>query len=200
MKKCKGPCGLEKSLDLFRRGRGECRSCATLIAKIYYRNNKSILIVKSQQYHKANPEINKKAKKKYRRRKRETDPIFRLRSNISRHIGYALKQNGSSKNGISFIKNLPYSFDELKLHIEALFEPWMSWENQGRYGAKEWDDNDPSTWKWQLDHIRPHSTFYYETIDCDEFKNCWSLSNLRPLSAKQNNLDGTRRARHNITE
>jgi hypothetical protein len=31
----------------------------------------------------------------------------------------------------------------------------------------------------------------------EEFKKCWALSNLRPLSAKQNILDGNRR---NINE
>jgi hypothetical protein len=33
-------------------------------------------------------------------------------------------------------------------------------------------------------------------MDDEEFKKCWSLDNLRPLSAKQNILDGTSRKRH----
>ncbi len=168
--------------------------------QIYYENNKEEILRKGKQYSKENPEINKKAKQKYRRRKRETDPIFRLRSNVSRHIRWALTKIGSTKNRVSFIKTLPYSLEELKRHVESLFEPWMNWGNQGRYIAKEWSDNDPSTWKWQLDHIIPHSTFHYETMDCEEFRRCWNLSNLRPLSAKQNNLDGGLRTRHNVTE
>jgi hypothetical protein len=33
-------------------------------------------------------------------------------------------------------------------------------------------------------------------MDCQEFKDCWALSNLRPLNAKQNFWDGVNRIRH----
>lgn len=46
---------------------------------------------------------------------------------------------------------------------------------------------------WQLGDIIPQSIFPYITMDCEEFRKCWDLSNLRPLSAKQNILDGNRR-------
>jgi hypothetical protein len=49
---------------------------------------------------------------------------------------------------------------------------------------------------WNLDHIIPNSEFKYISIQDDEFKKCWSLSNLRPLSAKQNVLDGANKIRH----
>lgn len=35
---------------------------------------------------------------------------------------------------------------ELKRHLEKLFEPWMNWNNHGRY-TNNWNDQDPSTWK-----------------------------------------------------
>lgn len=85
---------------------------------------------------------------------------------------------------------MPYNAKELKEHIEKQFsEPgneWMNWENWGVYDLKTWDDNDKSTWKWQLDHIIPQSKFKYESMEDEEFKQCWSLSNLRPYSAKLN--------------
>ncbi len=34
------------------------------------------------------------------------------------------------------------------------------------------------------------------TYNDEDFKKCWSLDNLRPLSAKQNLLDGNTRIRH----
>ena len=34
-------------------------------------------------------------------------------------------------------------------------------------------------------------------MDCDEFRRCWDISNLRPYNAKLNVLDGTSRVRHN---
>lgn len=38
-------------------------------------------------------------------------------------------------------------------------------------------------------------------MDCQEFRNCWALSNLRPLSSKQNISDGNRReTNYNLDE
>ena len=59
--------------------------------------------------------------------------------------------------------------------------------------CQNWDDNDISTWTWQLDHIIPQSKLSYTSMEDDNFKKCWDLSNLRPYSAKKNILDGDRR-------
>jgi len=69
----------------------------------------------------------------------------------------------------------------------------MNWHNYGVYRIDKWDDNDQTTWKWQLDHIIPHSTFQYTSMEDKSFKQCWALDNLRPLSAKQNLLDSARK-------
>lgn len=74
----------------------------------------------------------------------------------------------------------------------------MSWKNRGKYISKEWDDNDSTTWKWQLDHIIPQSDLPYDSMEHENFHKCWALSNLRPLSAKQNQLDGATKIRHKI--
>ena len=94
------------------------------------------------------------------------------------------------------MKYLPYTIQELQKHIEQQFEPWMNWNNHGVYISDSWNDNVPSTWKWQLDHITPHSMFKYTSIEDQVLKECWALENLRPLSAKQNNLDGVNKTRH----
>ena len=39
---------------------------------------------------------------------------------------------------------------------------------------------------WHIDHKRPISSFNYETIEDEEFKECWSLGNLQPLWAEEN--------------
>ena len=106
------------------------------------------------------------------------------------------KQTSPSKNGESIMKHLLYTINELKQHLEFQFEPWMNWNNQGRYIPENWDDNDENTWKWQLDHIIPQSDLPYSSMEDDNFKKCWSLNNLRPYSAKQNLLDGVNRIRH----
>jgi hypothetical protein len=118
-----------------------------------------------------------------------------LKQSISGRIVSSLKIVGYPYAGNIF-NYLPYSSKDLKLHIERQFEPWMAWWNRGRYIADHWKDNDSSTWKWQIDHIIPVSTFKYLSVADEDFHKCWSLENLRPLSAKQNLLDGVRRARH----
>ena len=82
---------------------------------------------------------------------------------------------------------------ELKEHLEKQFEPWMTWQNQGVYRLDKWDDNDSSTWKWHIDHIVPQSHLLYLSMTDDNFKKCWALENLRPLSGKENVGDGNRR-------
>ena len=72
----------------------------------------------------------------------------------------------------------------------------MNWSNHGIYDPKIWNDLDTSTWRWQIDHIIPHSEFPYSSMQDENFKKCWSLNNLRPYSAKQNILDGTNKVRH----
>lgn len=128
--------------------------------------------------------------------KMKNDPSYKLRKNISYAIWEALKKNHSSKYNISFLNHLPYTIEQLKQHLESQFEPWMSWDNWGVYDAKNWDENDVKTWTWQIDHIVPQSILKYSNMEEDNFKLCWGLDNLRPLSAKQNNLDGIKRIRH----
>ena len=72
----------------------------------------------------------------------------------------------------------------------------MTWNNQGVYIPKIWNDQDPATWKWQIDHIIPQSDLPYTSMEDDNFKRCWSFENLRPLNAKQNFQDGILRKRH----
>ncbi len=125
-------------------------------------------------------------------------PSNRLRIIISNYINSNLRSNNSSKEG-SCVKYLPYTMKELKDHLERQFEPWMNWDNWGQYSANNWDDNDSSTWKWNIDHIIPVSCFECKSMKDEGFQKCWGLDNLRPYSAKQNILDGTSRIRHNVT-
>lgn len=124
-------------------------------------------------------------KKKYL----EENTQDRLRMFISSRIWFGLKSTSSSKNNKSCLDFLGYSIQDLKQHLERQFEPWMTWENWGKYYPKTFDEN-PT---WQIDHIIPHSHFSYTSMEDEQFQKCWSLSNLRPLSAKQNVIDGNRR-------
>ncbi len=115
--------------------------------------------------------------------RRKTDVCFRLRMNVSRSIAQALRKRASRKCG-SCLQRLPFSVQELKAYLEKQFEPWMTWENYGVF--------EENCLKWHIDHIIPHAAFHYTTMDCEEFRKCWSLANLRPLEAKENLKKGAK--------
>lgn len=143
------------------------------------------------------------------RNKSKNDLTFRLRKLVSKEVYRALKKNGGSKNNHSIINYLDYTIETLHNHLMTLFahpdnitadgEIWMTMENHGPYSPQTWDDNDPKTWTWHIDHIIPHSELPYDTMDHPNFKKAWALSNIRPFSAKQNIIDGATRVRHKKT-
>ena len=112
---------------------------------------------------------------------------------MSGMINKMLKTNGGNKGGKSKSQYFGFTKEELKQHLESLFEAWMNWNNYGRYNPKTWIDNDPSTWTWNVDHIVPRSKLPYSSVEEENFKKCWALANLRPYSSKQNNVDGNRK-------
>ena len=116
---------------------------------------------------------------------RREDTACRLRNSVSNSIRVMLKRNGSYKREKSIRNYLPYTIEELKLHIENLWEPWMCW---GNYGGKS---SDPQK-TWHIDHIIPHHIFKYKSMDDSLFVECWNLKNLRPLEKKANMSKGSK--------
>jgi len=174
---------------------------------IYYQENKSSLKEKNTEYVNDNYEKikeykrlwfqdNKKKINSKRVEKYNNDTSFRIRDIVSKSIRQGLKLVGCTKNDESCGKYLDYTFNELKNHLESKFESWMTWDNHGVYRVETWDDNDVYTWTWQIDHIIPQSDLLYSSMEDENFKKCWSLNNLRPLSAKQNLFDGLTKVRH----
>ena len=160
------------------------------------------MIKNNKEYYQENKEEILKNKNEYRKTRRKNDPIWKLMGSISRQVNYMLK---GKKAGRSTKDLIPFTVEQLIEHMETWFnEPgneWMNWDNQGVYNPKTWDHGgkieDKTTWVWNLDHIKPISHFNVEDPDNaendPEFLECWDLSNLRPLSAKQNVEEGNRR-------
>ncbi len=202
-----------------------CKSCEAMKSREYYHSHKVERALYQKEYLLKNKDSVKVKKKKYdserysvnvnkilvkvkdyrlnnktkinaaKRNRRKNDPAYRLRYYISNRIRKILKQSNCKKN-TSCLKYLNYTFLELKNHIEKQFESWMTWDNHGLYNLNVWKDDDICTWRWSLDHIIPQSNLPYTSMMDDNFKKCWALENLRPLSAKQNYLDGIKRVRH----
>lgn len=153
--------------------------------KQYQEENKEYIAEYKKQYREENKEYIAEYNKHYHNERCNNDIVFKLRKAVSSSISRALRRNGSSKNGISCLKYLNYSIKDLKSHLESQFETWMSWDNYGNYN--------PSKDTWQIDHIIPQSKLPYVSMEDDNFKECWSLTNLQPLSAKENLLKGNRK-------
>jgi hypothetical protein len=167
-----------------------CRKCECDNTKLYNSNNKIERKIYFKKYKKDNINKRRETRNKSQKKRYNNDSVFRIKDLVSKSIRCRLKFN---KNGKSILNFLPYTIHQLKEHLESQFESWMNWDNWGLFNIKTWDDNDSSTWVWQIDHIIPHSFFNYTSITDEEFKKCWALENLRPYSAKQNIIDGNRR-------
>lgn len=107
--------------------------------------------------------------------KRRNDAGFRLKSNTRTAVYTCLKEANVSKYRSTF-DTLGYTLEELMKHLENQFVDGMSWDNYG---------------EWHVDHIRPMSSFEFESVDDPEFKVCWSLDNLQPLWGPDNLSKGT---------
>jgi hypothetical protein len=213
-------CGICKELNIenfsqvFGRGKkklyfkNKCKECHKIYSRDYNREHKEKCRKNLKEYLEKNPFYQKECREKNKehylqyRRLYEKRPNIKLKKRISKAIKKALNKVGSKKQ-IETLKFLEYSIEELKIHLENQFEQWMNWDNWGVYLVSEWDDNDSSTWKWQIDHIIPMATFEYTCELDDSFKRAWSLNNLRPLNAKENVIRGARMyktSRSKITE
>lgn len=170
-------CGNPKDSDK------RCKICASIYHAKYSKEHKQELNDRSNKWYEDNKEQVseqyktdevKKARKReynndYERSRKASDPAFKLKRNCSRLINHALK---GLKNGRSILNYLPYTMDELKVHLEKQFDDKMSWTNYGIY--------------WHIDHIYPQSLLPYNSMSDENFKRCWALKNLRPLEAIEN--------------
>jgi hypothetical protein len=186
----------EKTLNQNRNYYKNNKEKVCLGQKNYYQNNKDKKRISGHNYYIEHKEhLHKRQKVRLKERMEEDFEFkinYKIRNFVSHFIHITLNKQGSSKNEESCLKYLGYSIDLLKEYLEKQFEPWMNWTNYGNYKLKTWNDNDSSTWNWNIDHIIPQSKLPYTSMEDDNFKKCWALENLRPLSAKENNIKGNR--------
>jgi len=129
-----------------------------------------------KQYREKNKEKIKEVKRTYQKEKRHTDPIYKLISNFRTAIYTVLKENKLDKY-TNYFNMVGYTAEQLKSHLEVQFKEGMTWENYG---------------EWHVDHIKPISSFTFETCEDEEFKICWSLDNLQPMWGIENIKKGNK--------
>jgi hypothetical protein len=154
-------------------------------SKEYYAKNKDrekeyrkLNYEKIKKYHKKYNENNKESirikKRLYESKRRRTDKLYNLRIKIGGLIRESLRRKGYTKKSRTF-EILGCSYVEFMQHLESQFEPWMNWENYGKY-------NGELNYGWNIDHIIPNSSGDTE----DEILKLNHYTNFQPLCSKVN--------------
>ena len=98
------------------------------------------------------------------------NPNFRIRQSISSLLNYHIKNRGAKRSKTkSKLDMLDFTMEELRDHLQNQFTKGMSFDNYG---------------KWHIDHIIPCS--WLDLSDETQFKQCWSLRNLKPMWGSEN--------------
>lgn len=144
--------------------------------KEYQLKNKEFIAEKHKEYYENNKQKINAYTKIYINNRLNSDYFFRLRHYMRNMIRKSFKRNGYSKNSKTQ-EILGCSFDEFKLHLESMFEPWMTWDNHGLY-------NGELDYGWDIDHIIPLSSAKTEEdiIELNHYKN------LKPLCSYLNRV------------
>lgn len=119
-------------------------------------------------WQKRNPEKVKQYRKGYKKRRSARDPGYRVHQNLQRRIQGVLKGDRKADSSVDLIGCTP---DQLRAHLEAQFEPGMTWDNYGVFG-------------WHVDHIV--SCWRFDRSDPDWQRKCFHYTNLQPLWREDN--------------
>jgi hypothetical protein len=128
-----------------------------------------------KEWRRKNPNIWRESRRRAQKKQRST-----LKGNLDRKMSCALsislKKEKCRRRWQSLVG---YTIEDLRKHLESLFAEGMTWE---RFLKGE----------IHIDHKIPKARFGYTTSDDQQFKNCWSLDNLQPLWAKDNQTKNNR--------
>lgn len=151
--------------------------------KSWYERNKEKNLARTTKWRRNNPEKARAYTKKWeaanpgsrldRNRRRLRTPRGRIENAIRAGINKEIRS--VDKRGNKTFDILGYSPTTLMRHLEKQFADGMSWDNYGHgYGC------------WHIEHKIPVVAHNYDTPYDLDFKDCWSLKNLRPLWAEEN--------------
>ena len=138
--------------------------------KNWYKENKDNRKEYLKEYREKNYEKIKQTKRNYEKKRKSTDPIYKLIGNFRTAIYTVLKENNVTKYG-HYFEILGYQPEQLINHLEIQFKDGMTWNNYG---------------EWHVDHKLPITYFKFNNVTDDEFKKCWSLENLQPMWGNEN--------------
>ena len=141
--------------------------------KKYRLKNRDKLILQGRKYYKKNRKYLIKQKVKYFFKKYNSDPKFRLISNLRRRMLLALQGKIKEKNTMKLL-GVP-NIEFLKNYLESKFKPGMSWEKRNLI---------------HIDHILPCASF--DLSNPKQQAKCFHYTNLQPLWAHENLSKGSK--------
>jgi hypothetical protein len=115
---------------------------------------------------------NREAINAQRRENRRVNELLDLKNRLRARTAFAFQQHGYRKTSTTCAV-LGAEWLEVKAHIEARFQPGMSWENRG---------------EWHVDHAIPLASAKTEA----ELRALCRFTNLQPLWAKENMSKGAK--------
>ena len=142
--------------------------------RAYQQQNKEKKNAYNRAYHQQNIKERRAYITEYARARRQEDPLYNFFCSIRSQAVRVVKQVGLGKKPTNTFKWVGCSPEQLKTHIESLFQEGMTWDNYGKKG-------------WHVDHIRPVSSFKPE-----EWDQINHYTNLQPLWAEDNLLKGNK--------
>lgn len=142
--------------------------------KEYQLKNKEFIAEKHKGYYENNKQKINAYTKKYTNDKLKSDDLFKLKFYLRSMIRNHFNRGGYSKNSKTQ-EILGCSFEDFKLHLESMFEDWMTWENRGLF-------NGELNYGWDIDHIIPISSANTE----EEVLLLNHYTNLQPLCSYTN--------------
>lgn len=181
-------CGADKGYQLKSADKHPtCNKCAKLGISWSNETKQKMSVSAIGNDNSAKTHIKKIKVKKQRDKSTYVNPNIISVSPLQRYINHAvrsllnhkLQRRSISRKGNRTFALLGYTAEEFIKHIESLWLPGMSWDNHG---------------EWHIDHVTPDSWFTYSSLLDSEFKQSWSLENLRPVWAYDNLKKGNRYA------
>ena len=112
--------------------------------------------------------LNAEQQSRYGKKRRKSDPIYKLTGNIRTRLNQFYKAKNIRKTNPTF-KMVGCTPEFLKKYLEKKFKPGMTWKNHTLHG-------------WHVDHIIPLSSV--KTLE-DKYKLC-HYTNLQPMWATEN--------------
>lgn len=170
----------QKNVDVLaernKKYREENKDKLSIQRKVKYEKNKDHIKEMALLHYYNNIEKRKLSMRIWEKNKLKNDVLFRLKKSLSATLRKIIKSKNFKKTTKDKMLILGTTIENFKKHLESHFEPWMNWDNYGKYKVNTFN------YGWDIDHIIPTST----ATTIEEIYKLNHYTNLKPLCSKVN--------------